>query len=97
MIWADPKTLGRYITDLRVDLMQQEYRQRCLKENGRADSPLTEEQRLRFELDMLAKYATRYPLPEGLAWRAYTLQIQLQAKGNTPTISAANARRGAEQ
>lgn len=96
-IWADPRRADRYITNLRSNVMNEEYRRRCLAENGRADSPLTETQRMRFDLDMLDKYAEHFPLPDGLYWRVYTLRIQLQAKGNTPAISAANARRGAEQ
>lgn len=75
-LWADPDEPGKYLTNLRSPIINKEYRQRCADLNGRYDSPLGDEARLRFDLDMLKKYGEHYPIPAALRWRAEGIKIQ---------------------
>lgn len=79
-IWADPDVVGKYITNISSRLGREEYENRCLKVNGRSDSPLTEEQRLAFELDMYRRYGGDGKFPPGLKWRLKMLMIQAQGQ-----------------
>ena len=75
-LWADPDEPGKYITNLRSTIINKEYRQRCADLNGRYDSPLSEEDRWKFEIDMLNKYGEHYPVPPALRWRVEAIKIQ---------------------
>lgn len=81
-LWADPDLPGKYITNLRSSIINKEYRQRCCETNGRYDSPLNEEDRIQFDVDMLKKYGNHYPLPQALRWRAEGLRIQADVKAH---------------
>ena len=79
-IWADPDVEGKYITNISSPIIREEYTTRYQRDNGRADLPLNEDQRLCFEVDMLNKYSPKTPVPIGLQWRVRTLLIQMQGK-----------------
>ena len=75
-LWADPDEVGRYITCITSRVGREEYENWCLRVNGRPDSPLTEEQRIAFDLDIYRRYGGNGKFPPGLKWRLKTLMIQ---------------------
>ncbi len=75
-LWVDPDSTGRYVTNLKSPVIHREYQQRCADLNGRFDSPLNEEDRLKFEMDMIQKYGEHYPIPPALKWKVEGIKIQ---------------------
>ncbi len=74
--WVDPDGPSRYIADLQSPIIRPEYEQRMIDVNGRVNTPLSELERLRFDLDMVEKYRAFYPLPEVLEWKLQSIKMQ---------------------
>ena len=72
--WTDPNGKSHFIVNLQHPLINAEYRKRCSESGGCMD----EEQRLLFDLDMVAQYSPYYPLPEQLRWKLKGIELQLK-------------------
>lgn len=76
--WVDPDGPSHYIADLQSPTIRPEYEKRQVELNGRINTPLSELERLRFDLDMVEKFRPFYPLPEVLEWKLQGIKIRFR-------------------